>query len=96
MSPTLDQVIDMKEANLINLDGSHTSNMFSDKMLPPIYNTGNPNALIVNISSRPSRRLEAADGYSRSSHFASCLSFCLPLSASIEKAAFIAHRTCSF
>ena len=58
MSPTLDQVIDMKEANLINLDGSHTSNMFSDKMLPPIYNTGNPNALIGSQTSQ-----QAIQGY---------------------------------
>ena len=53
---------------------------------------GRPSRLIVNISLRPSRRLAEAEGWSRSSHRASCSSFCSPCFAS----SFIAARNAAF
>ena len=56
---------------------------------------GSPSRLTVNNSVRPSRRLVAPDGHSRSSHDAYCSGFRMPSSASSFQAARSVDRACS-
>jgi hypothetical protein len=52
-----------------------------------------PSRLMVNSSSKPSRRLPAASGYSRSSQEACCVSLAIPSWGASRKAARIALVT---